>query len=607
MRINKVYLILVSLIISLGGFLLGFGGAVISGATPFYSIDFGLPDNPWLIGLSVSAIILGSIFGNTIAGPMSDRLGRKPALLISSVLFILSALGAALAGNIILFILVRIMGGIAVGIAILIAPILIAEISPPQMRGKLVTFNQLNIVFGVSVAYFSNYIILNQINNTSVAWRWMMGIGVFPSVLYLILLFLVPESPRWLILRNSVETARKILQKIGDKEYSDQEIKNIKQSITSETGAVTAKPSELLSRRLRLVMLVGMGLAFFQQVSGINAIFYYAPMIFGLAGVGQNTAFLQAIVVGVTNVVVTLIAMFLIDRVGRKPMLLIGSALMAISLFIASFAFYQATFSLKKENISTIKQSIVDDALKSYVLQMESLKVQPDSISMKHNKIQLYYEGRTVKEIASMPDELTFSVLEADFIEKVLHTVDNQIFTNDLAFYNKIFMRLRAELLNHLKDNQNNPLDYAFKDYLSDSGMQVSTNTVSDYILEKRFPYYKSLLLKNCIHIGSIWVLLAILGFITGFSLSLGPVTWIMLSEIFPNRFRGLAISVAGTFNALTSFAVATMFPIELEKMGSGTTFLIYVIFMVLCFLFVWRFVPETKGKSLEQIESELT
>ncbi|HCC29381.1 MAG TPA: MFS transporter, partial [Marinilabiliales bacterium] len=210
-KINTLYLVLMALIVALGGFLLGFDSAVISGAVPFYKNVFGLDSGSWILGFSVGSIIAGAIIGNFIGGPFSDYLGRKGVLIITALLFAFCAFGTAFTDSIVFFVIARIIGGLGVGMAILVAPMYIAEISPQKYRGTLVSINQFNIVIGISIAYFSNYYILKTVEDPTMNWRWMLGVGSIPAVLYFLLLFFVPQSPRWLALKGRHDEAKKVL------------------------------------------------------------------------------------------------------------------------------------------------------------------------------------------------------------------------------------------------------------------------------------------------------------------------------------------------------------------------------------------------------------
>ncbi|MFZ5940969.1 MAG: sugar porter family MFS transporter [Bacteroidota bacterium] len=520
MKPNKLFAILISLIVALGGFLLGFDSAVISGATPFYKVTFGLNTGSMLIGLSVSSIILGAIAGNFIAGPLADRYGRKNILIITALLFASCALGTALSTNVVFFIIARLIGGFGVGMAILIAPMYIAEISPRKLRGTLVTFNQLNIVLGISVAYFSNYFIQKAVTDPTMNWRWMLGVGLIPAGLYFILLFFVPRSPRWLIRKGKDEEALQVLKKVNGEEQAKVEYAEIKASLAADIKTEKGSFRELFSRKMKIVLIIGLGIAFFQQITGINAIFYYAPMIFEMAGGGKDAAFMQAIILGLTNVVMTIVAMALIDRLGRKPLLIIGSIGICLSLTIVGISFVRAEYNLTDENLA----SLVSDL-------------------QKDNKQEV-----SIK----LTEELT--------------PLLNTVYQKETLFFKDIKAAIGTENYNS----------------------------------------YKELILKHSITIDSIWVLIGLILFVASFAISLGPVMWALLSEIFPNKLRGLAISLVGAWNSIVSFSVATVFPYELEHLGSSMTYFSYAVFGFLTLLFVLRFVPETKGKSLEELESVL-
>ena len=520
MKNSKLYAVLISLIVALGGFLLGFDSAVISGATPFYKNTFGLDTGSWIIGFSVGSIILGAIMGNIIAGPLADKFGRNRMLILTAILFTYCALGTALTNSIAFFISARIVGGLGVGIAILVAPMYIAEIAPKKLRGTLVTFNQLNIVVGISVAYFSNYLIQQQITDPDLNWRWMLGVGVVPAVLYFFLLFLVPRSPRWLMQRGLDEEAMKVLIKVNGEENAKTVFNEIRISLENDSKTETARFRDVFSRRMKLVMIIGLGIAFFQQITGINAIFYYAPMIFEMAGGGKDAAFLQAIILGLTNVVMTVVAMFLIDRLGRKPLLIIGAIGITISLTIVGTSFIASSYTLTDDSIVLLEEELTE------------------------------IKGAT--ETASLL--------------ALLEPIRGVTYTKETVFFHEVKTLIGM-------DNYN---------------------------------LHKEQILKNSITIRSAWVLIGLLMFVASFAISLGPVMWTLLSEIFPNKLRGRAISIVGFWNSIVSFTVATAFPMELEHLGSSFTYYIFAFFGFLTLLFVIKFIPETKGKSLEELEQIL-
>lgn len=444
MKYNKRYTVLTALIVALGGFLLGFDSAVISGAVPFIKDYFVLDEIQ--LGWSVSCLIFGAMLGNSVAGPLSDLLGRKRVLLFTAVLFAFSAISSALASNFGFFIFARIIGGIGVGGAILIAPIYIAEIAPAEKRGQLVSFNQLNIVIGISAAYFSNYFLLETGEHN---WRWMLGVEAIPAIIYFLALFIVPMSPRWLYSKGNKVQSRIILEKIGGIEYAKKCVSEIQESFNKKHEKSSLR--NLFVNKYAFILFIGFTIAFFQQIHGINAVFYYLPTIFEQAGSGTKAAFMQAVVVGLTNLAFTVLAINLIDRMGRKLLLIIGATGITIAHIILGFAFNKP---LEEINITVV-----------------------------------------------MP---------------------------------------------------------------------------------------------------------ALMLFVASFAISFGPVMWALLSEIFPNIVRGIAISIVGLFNSLISWSVTFIFPWELENIGPSATFFIYGLLAAFSLLFAIFFVPETKGRSLEQLEKEL-
>ncbi|NND15319.1 MAG: sugar porter family MFS transporter [Eudoraea sp.] len=502
-KVNKSYTVLISLIVALGGFLLGFDSAVISGAVKGITIYFDMSE--WMLGFSVGCVVFGAMAGNIMAGPLAEKFGRKSVLIVVAALFTVSASWSAMATGYVEFITARIIGGIGIGGAILIAPIYIAEIAPPKLRGSLVSFNQLNIVIGISVAYFSNYFLVN-IEGES--WRYMLGVEAIPALIYFLALFAVPKSPRWLVRKhNNVPSARTILTKIGGEQYAEMTIEEINRGISVKEEK--SKLSDIFKSKYATIMIIGFGIAFFQQITGINAVFYYAPTIFEQAGGSTDSSFLQAIVVGLTNLVFTLVAIWLIDRLGRKPLLLIGTAFMTIALSMATYAFNSASYEFNETTLSKVSNEESRIALSD--LEGQS------------------YDGQTV----------LFSEVE--------------------------------------------PL-----------------------LSEEQFLDFKRNQITNFIQINATLVLIAILLYVAAFAISLGPVMWTLFSEVFPSRIKGIAISAVGFFNSLISFSVTQVFPWELSNLGPTMTFAIYAILSLTAFFFVYKFVIETKGRTLEEVQELL-
>ena len=503
-------MVMVALVVALGGFVWGFDATVISGAAPFLQKYFQLTGDQgdWLLGLAVSCLGWGVLGGTAVAGFFSDRFGRKKVLITTAVLFTGTSLLAALTTNFSLFVAARLVAGLAVGGAILIAPVYIAEISPPKLRGSLVSLNQLMIVSGISASFFSNYFLVNVGENN---WRWMLGMDAVPAALYFFLLFAVPESPRWLFGRGQTELAKAILIRTCGAEEVERELDNIRQSFAVKAPRIPI--GHLFGRRMRFIMFIALGIAFFQQITGINAIFYYLPTIFVQAGGGTNAAFMQAVLVGLVNLGMTFVAIWLVDRLGRKPLLVIGAAGMAVSLLTCSWAFHNANYQLREKSFTVLKDNQV-------------------------------------------PAELLSE----------LKTAGAAAYPTDKAFLEALDRQFGAERLK------------PYRGALTTAGLNIQASVV----------------------------LFAIIGFVASFAISLGPVMWVLLSEIFPNQYRGAAISLAGFWNSAISASVTFIFPWELTHLGPAGTFLGYGVLAAAAVAFVLLFIPETKGKTLEELEGFL-
>ena len=514
---DKKITIRTALIAALGGFLMGFDASVIAGVVGFIELEFSL--NKIELGWSVASLALAATIAMLVAGPMSDRYGHKPILRAAAVLFAISALASAFAPSFSALVIARIIGGLGVGAALIIAPMYIAEIAPAATRGRMVSINQLNIVIGISVAFFSNYMILNLSQSgaawtesamlDSQTWRWMLGIELIPAVLYFFSLRFVPESPRWLAMQGNSNEAMKVLRLFNGAEQAKTELKLITRSLTAGAEAAAGGFRSLLEPSLRKVMVIGLVVAILQQITGINAVFFYAPMIFEQSGIGTDASFMQAVLVGLTNLVFTIVAMTLIDKLGRKPLLVFGVAGMAVSMLVLSWGFSQASYS-------------IDSSL-----------------------------------LAALPATADLPALKP---------LTGVTYDTDLAF--------RAALIQQLG--------------------------------EDGFLKIESELLSNAINIQPGIILAGILGFVACFAISIGPVMWVLFSELFPNRVRGVAISIVGLVNSAVSFLVQLLFPWQLANLGNASTFLMYGIFALLGLGLVLWLLPETRGKTLEDLETSL-
>jgi len=433
---SKLYLY--TFVAALGGLLFGYDTAVISGTIPFITKYFEMSDA--VLGWAVSSALIGCIIGALFAGKPADILGRKSVLKIVALLFLISAIWTGLANNMTAFVIARFIGGVAIGGASVISPLYISEIAPPDKRGRLVATAQLAIVLGILVAFFANYLLVNTgVNN----WRYMFMSEGIPAISFFLLLFTIGQSPRWLVKMNRIDDAKKVITSVNLGADVDFSIKEISVSINNETFS----HSVVLFKKpyLRLV-LIGIAVGMFNQLTGINIIMYYAPTIFKTAGFSDNSSLMQTILIGCTNLVFTIIAMTVIDKVGRKFLLMMGA--IGMSIFLAVFG---------------------------------------------------------------------------------------------TLYLNEIF--------------------------------------------------------------DGYWLLFFMLGFIAFFAASQGVVIWVILSEMFPNNIRARASSIGSFshwfFNALTSF----LFPIVAGKFGVGSVFVFYAVATFISLFFFHKFLVETKGKSLEELE----
>jgi sugar porter (SP) family MFS transporter len=433
----NLYVLGSALVAALGGLLFGFDTAIIAGATRFLKDEFGL--SAFGEGLAVSIVLIGCMAGAMIAGAASDRLGRRRFLLVSAVLFLLSSLGCAIPQNLTQFLIFRFIGGLAIGSVSIVSPLYISEIAPAAIRGALVSVNQMAIVSGILIAYFVNWVLVGAGPSN---WRWMFATGAAPAVIFFLLVLGVPESPRWLLKQGRESQALAVLNKVYAPDAAAVEARSIQGALALEGG----KLSELLKPGFRTALLVGIVLAVFQQITGINAVIYYSPRFFEAAGLVRGAAILQSTIVGAVNVLFTLVAIALVDRLGRKPLLLFGTAGMGVSFVLLGAAF----------------------------------------------KFHLF---------------------------------------------------------------------------------------------------------------AGSWVLVFTLLYVAFFSMTQGPVVWVVISEIFPTRVRGRAMALATASLWVADFAVSLTFPIIADRFHETFAFWLYAAMCALDIVFIWRVLPETKGKSLEEIE----
>ncbi len=435
---SVAYVYLMTAVAAVGGFLFGFDTAIIAGAIGFIKEHFAL--NATQEGFAVSCVLVGCMVGATTAGALSDRIGRKKVMFTAAVLFVITAILAAIPRTLMQFVGARFLMGIAVGIESVLSPLYIAEIAPARIRGRLVTLNHVALVIGLICAYTIGWALAGL--GPALNWRWMFASGAVPAAVFLVALIRIPESPRWLAKKGRLDEARAILARIGGRDHAQVELAEIRATLAREGGSIF----QLLRPGLRIALFIGVGLAFFQQITGINSITYYAPEVFKEAGFPIEEALAVSILVGVVNLVINLLLACIFDKVGRKPLILIGTSGTGLCLLLTGLSFHTHAFS---------------------------------------------------------PG----------------------------------------------------------------------------------------------------WTAAFILGYVACFAIGLGPAVWLVLSEIYPTRIRGRAMSIA-TFNVWAwCFVISLTFPILLDRIGPAKTFWLYGAMCILTFVFVCRFVPETKGRTLEEIE----
>ncbi len=455
--INKKFLLFVCVVSALGGLLFGYDWVVIGGAKPFYEVYFGITNLPVMQGLCMSAALLGCLLGAMVAGMMADKYGRKPLLIISAILFLVSAIATGLFNEFMLFCIARFIGGVGIGVASSLSPIYIAEISPSSIRGKMVSINQLTIVLGILGAQIVNWLIADpvipgeEILNTwngQMGWRWMFWACAVPASAFLVFTSFIPESPRWEAAHGKIESAKKTFLSVGGEAYSEEQLKLVEESEKNEKEKDKGGLAILFSRNYSLVLIIGIVVAVFQQWCGTNVIFNYAQEIFQSAGYHVGDILFNIVITGVANVIFTIVAIFTVDKWGRRSLMLFGAIGLAVIYLILGACF----------------------------------------------------------------------------------------------------------------------------------AMGVT----------------------------GFFMVILVVAAIACYAMSLGPVTWVLLSEIFPNRIRGVAMAVC-TFALWSACTILTFtFPILNSEFGSSGTFWIYSVICFLGFIFFLIKLPETKGKSLEELEKKL-
>ena len=457
---NKSFIYFICLVSAMGGLLFGYDWVVIGGAKPFYELFFSISESPVMQGVAMSTALVGCLIGAMVAGALADRYGRKPLLIVAAVLFTVSAVATGLFSDFTLFNIARFIGGVGIGVASALSPMYIAEISPSEVRGRLVSLNQMTIVLGILAAQIVNWQLAEPIPvdfaagdilaswNGQMGWRWMFWAEALPATLFLILAFFIPESPRWQALHGFSAQAKNTLSRIGGEDYATNSLSQITESVKTDAAEQSGGLRELFTRRYSAVLILGVIIAVFQQWCGTNVIFNYAQEIFSAAGYSVGDVLFNIVITGVANVLFTFVALYTVDRLGRRSLMLIGAAGLGIIYLILGTCYY--------------------------------------------------------------------------------------------------------------------------------------------------------------FQITGFFMVLIVVAAISCYAMTLGPVTWVLLSEIFPNRVRGVAMATC-TFALWVGCCTLTFsFPSLNASLGSSGTFWIYSAICLLSACFFLFRLPETKGKSLEELEREL-
>ncbi|WP_448250151.1 MFS transporter [Thalassotalea agariperforans] len=506
-------------IVSIGGFIFGLDIMLISGTFQYTSIEFGL--TALEKGNIAAAPNYGALIALLVAGFFCERLGRKKTLQIIAALYVISAVGSALAPSYFWLFSARLIGGLAFT-SLSLASMYIGEIAPANIRGKLVGLNQLNIVLGILAATILNYYFVDIASsgaqwaadiglNQQTVWRWMLGIEILPALIWFALLFLIPESPRWLVLNHKQAQAHKVLEKLIPKDKIEHEYQQIVHSLenTDHSLSYMEQLKLLFGKGIRVALVIGVLMAAIQALSGMNAVLSFMPMIFQQVGGGAD-AFVQSIWVSLIGCFFTVIGLVLIDKLGRRLILLGGLIACTVSMALVTYGFYDATYTITADALSKLATTIDTTTLSSIV------------------GIQYGSDIEFKAAVINLIGQSNFTLIETDLL-------------------------------------------FAATD------------------------------------IQGMLVLIGIVVFVCSYNFSLGPILWILFSEIFPTKVRAIAITssalVATIFGGII---VPTFFPWQLENLGATLTFLVYGSFCLIGFVIMAKLIPETKGKTIEEIEEML-
>ena len=507
-----------STIVALGGFVFGLDAALISGAFKFITAEFDL--NEWQVGALGFGPGIGVLIALPLAAWSSNKYGRKATLKVIAAMYLISALGSAFAPSFVTLFSARLLGGLAFS-SITLAAMYIGEIAPAERRGKLVSMTQINIVIGITIAYFINYWLVETANSDAewvttfgireYTWRWMLGIEVIPALIWFGLLYLVPRSPAWLVYKGEFDEAKRTLSKVVPESEIEEKVEEMKLSLqeSNQDRSVGTQMKEIFSKKMTIIAIVAFTMAIVQQSTGINAVLTYAPTVMEQLGLGEKAAFQQAIWIGLVSIVFTVLSLVMIDKAGRRPLMISGLIWVILSLGICAYGFDSAKYEVTNEAIA---------------------------------------------EMQDIPN-----------VDKLTTLVGKQ-FDSDIEFKE------------------------AVKGVMGD----ISARDNSSVFLQKSAVLNATL------------ILIGILSFIAAFHFSVGPIMWVLLSEIFPISVRGIAIPffalLSSTISALTQF----FFPWQLANMGASTIFLFYGAIVFVGLIILYKFLPETKNLTIEEIQAKL-
>lgn len=503
-----------ALIVTLGGFVFGLDAAIISGTIRYITANFNLTDMQ--LGTVVSAPSLGAIIGLFFAGRLADWLGRKKALFAISLVYLVSAIGSALATSFEILLVARFIGGLSF-ISISLTSMYIGEISPSHLRGKLVSFNQLMIVIGLSSAYYISYGLVQLTGEVSTSlwgmdvWRIMFATEVVPVLIWATLLLTVCESPRWLFMQGRHDEAKATLERLNSQAEAEQAYSELAANVQAHSSEIASHQplKHTFEPKYRKVLLLGIAIAIAQGFTGMNAILFYAPVVFEQLGSGVTGAFEQTTYIGMVSLVFTLISIYLVDRLGRRPLMLIGLAMILASHLVCWYGFSHASYNISQETVANIPAELDASKLAPYV---------------------------------------------------------GQAFDSDIAL----------------------------KETLKEVYGHTQAKLVEGHVLQ------------SAVSMNSALILFGILAFIAAFHLSIGPIMWVLISEISPNAIRSVTIPLFALATSIASYLIQHFFPWQLSTMGAAGTFFTYAAFAVVSLLIVLRYLPETKNKTIEAIERAL-